>query len=104
MSEAVVANSKRHILTVGLDDYYHAEVRDLKGHTARMHPETQDKPDVTQETPESEVELEHLEIAHSSKAESEAIQYHCVDCGERFGGKPDTCPKCGANLDWEAVN
>lgn len=33
MSEAVVANSKRHILTVGLDDYYHAEA--LRGN---IHP------------------------------------------------------------------
>jgi len=80
----------------------HAQVRDLKGHIARMHAEI--KP-VSEAKPES-LKAKKLELDIKPKVKkAEPIQaYHCVSCGYTpISRGQSNCPQCGATFDWSQI-
>ena len=77
----------------------HVQVRDLKGHQARMHAEI--KP-ISEAKPIAK-KLE-LDIKPKVKKAEPAQAYHCVSCGYTPITKGDSnCPKCGAAFDWSQL-
>jgi len=80
----------------------HVQVKDLKGHTARMHPEKA-KPEPKSQ-PKSTGKTLELAVKTKPKKETEETKYHCVNCGYKPLTKGQTpCPGCGATLDWSQV-
>jgi len=95
------------------------QVKDLKGHTARIHDK---KPARIPRESESEapqgqlnsapeqvarpaarrLELEKPVAAPRTKEETPA-GYHCVDCGGSISKGQANCPGCDCALDWGAV-
>lgn len=84
----------------------HKNVKDLASHTKRMHESAPENP-----VPEPEEKL-NSESHPKQKAatltiikpQSRTSSYHCVDCGAPVEKSQEQCPKCGASLDWSAVN
>jgi len=73
------------------------QVKDLKGHIARKHPEKVDNTEIVE--PKSAPKAQRFEIKPDTKKENEAV-YHCVDCGGSLTKGVAQCPGCGTNLDW----
>jgi len=48
----------------------------------------------------SEPELDLQEIEQEIVAEDDA-ENECASCGYSFNGKPEKCPQCETELDWE---
>ena len=75
----------------------HVQVKDLKGHTARMHPE-KPKPEVKVKPTGKTLEFKTPLEKSLEKAEKQG--YHCVDCGGPLTKGETPCPGCGAHLNW----
>ena len=73
-----------------------AQVRDLKGHTARMHSKSESETKTTAKTLE-------LDVKTKKKEATQAQGYHCVDCGAAISKNQNPCPNCGTSLDWSQV-
>ena len=80
-------------------------VKNLKQHTKRMHPESQDtipEPggDIEPGVPQGNADLEIVAPADQGADTG----YHCSDCGYHGINKGDQhCPNCGATLNWEGI-
>ena len=84
------------------------QVKDLKGHIARAHPDKVrgEKPAVQNEPKGKVLELVLEAKAEKSKepgSEPVAALYHCVDCGAGLTKGQNPCPSCGAHLDWSQL-
>lgn len=80
----------------------HKNVKDLKGHLARVHPEGTAEKTVATKKPTGK----KLELAVKARPKEEkpaASKYHCVDCGAAVTKGQTPCPSCGAGLDWSQV-
>jgi len=81
----------------------HKEVKNLKKHIKRMHP------DQVEKGPESKTKGLQFEVKKpketkaKEETETAASGYHCVDCGGPLEKDQAICPKCGARLDWSAL-
>ena len=76
----------------------HANVKDLKGHIARMHPESP--------APAKKTTAKKLELAPQPKPKEEkpgSSGFHCIDCGQTLTRGQTPCPGCGHPLDWSRL-
>jgi rubrerythrin len=83
------------------------QVKDLKAHKARLHAEPP-----ADQRPQPDNEDKPINVVHHQKEKlsiapplhkEDNRDFHCVDCGAPFKGKPDKCTACGATFDWEAI-
>jgi len=81
----------------------HKEVKNLKKHLKRMHPDQ-----VSRESPAqgTKTKAKTLELDIKTKEKKEKVEesgYHCVDCGGALTKGQTPCPGCGATLDWRGL-
>jgi len=84
------------------------QVRYLKRHIARMHPEQaaakrshRKKP--VEATPTKGKKLELKTPLKKSVEKAVERGYHCVDCGGLLTKGQTACPGCGTTLDWRGI-
>lgn len=77
----------------------HIQVKDLKGHTARMHKGKTTPPKSPPKTKGKTLELK----TPAKKETTEPRGYHCIDCGAVVTKGQNPCPNCGAHLDWSSL-
>lgn len=75
----------------------HRQVKDLKGHQARVHSKAE--PELKTTGKSLELKIEKPE----AKAEPEAKIYHCVECGTAISYRQLQCPGCNTGLDWGSL-
>jgi len=82
----------------------HKQVKDLKGHIARKHPEVATKEAIqsTSVAKSTGKKLE-LDIKVKPKAPPAVTTYHCIECGNKVERGQNSCPQCGALLDWSQI-
>ena len=89
----------------------HKQVKDLKGHTARLHSGTppEEKPrtrtlELTGTPPEKKPRTRTLELKVEKPEKKTGTSvpqgYHCIDCGHTLNQGQTPCPNCRATLDW----
>jgi len=80
------------------------QVRYLKRHIARMHPETLKTKTKREATPKTKGKKLELKTPLKKSLEKAVEQgYHCVDCGGSLTKGQTPCPGCGATLDWRGL-
>lgn len=84
------------------------QIKHLKQHIARMHPEqakTQRSHHKKPETATPATKGKKLELKTPAEIVEKPVKqgYHCVDCGGLLTKGQTPCPACGATLDWRGL-
>lgn len=78
------------------------QVKDLKSHLARVHPDKVNKVEPKPAAKKLEIKVPKKEPEEPEEPEV-AKTYHCIDCGGALTKGQTPCPSCGATLDWSAL-
>ena len=95
--------------------YCHKQIKDLKSHIARVHPDKVDKQSQRGETSDKSdtpVILQEFKVKKPPTSRTKKVikeeetpeaKYHCIACGGDISHGQSPCPHCGAELDWSQV-
>lgn len=84
--------------------YCHKQVKDLKSHLKRVHPDkVTEKPPDQVKPAARKLELEVPRKPKLPKETEVSKSYHCIDCGGALTEGQANCPSCGVTLDWSAL-
>jgi len=79
------------------------QVKDLKDHLKRMHPDKVEKVKPPTKPLEFEVKKPEPKTKPKEETEETSEQYHCLSCGNSITRGQIQCPHCSVTLDWSAI-